>query len=75
MAASILQQRTLGNQKVWYLNGLNFRNKGTNYTITGSESTGPGAYDTIHTIKNVLSGTYAQIEMKRLIQILLESEP
>jgi len=74
MAASILQQRTIGTRKIWYLSGLDFTHKGTRYTITGTESTGPEAYDTIHTIKNVQSGTYANIEMKRLIQILHESE-
>jgi nitrate/nitrite transporter NarK len=75
MAAKILQQRILGNKQVWYLDGLYFVNKGVKYTITASESTGPGIYDVIHTIKNIQSGSYAQIEMKRLIQILLESEP
>jgi len=75
MSASILQQRTIGTEKIWYLNGLNFTNKGIEYTIIGTEKTGPGAYDTLHSVKNRASGTIGQIEMKRLIQILLESEP
>lgn len=74
MPAKILQQKQIGNQKIYFLGGLNFENNGVKFTITGSESTGPGAYDVEHTIKNVKTGAYAKIEMKKLIQILLSSE-
>lgn len=74
MPAKILQQKQIGNQKIYFLDGLDFVNNGVQFTITGSESTGSGPYDVEHTIKNVQTKAYAKIEMKKLIQILLTSE-
>lgn len=74
MAAHILQSRILGSRQVWYLTGLDFIHKGIRYTITGTESTGPEIYDCLHSVKNTQTGSYAQIQMKRLIQILLDSD-
>ncbi|MFZ4707182.1 MAG: hypothetical protein ACOYMF_14350 [Bacteroidales bacterium] len=74
MPALILQSCVLGSRQVWYLSGLDFIHKGIRYTITATESTGPEIYDVSHTVKNISSRSYSQIQMKRLIQILLDSD-
>jgi hypothetical protein len=74
MAASILQQKRIGNTQVYYLAGCHFSKNGSKFQVIGSESTGPAMYDVVHTINNLLTGTYAYIAMPKLIQILQDSE-
>ncbi len=71
MASKILQQKRINNNPVWCLCGTDFISKGVQFTIVGSESTGPGIYEVQHTIKNVATGIYAKILMPKLIEILL----
>lgn len=74
MAAKILKQKQIGNQVIYYLDGCDFEKNGVKFRVTGSESTGPGSQDVVHTIKNIVTGSYANIPMPKLIQILLTSE-
>jgi hypothetical protein len=74
MTAKILTKFRIGAEDFWSLSGCDFTNNGVLFTIVGTESTGPGIYETTHTIKNVDSGAYAYIPMPKLINILLESE-
>jgi hypothetical protein len=74
MTAKILHKPKFGNQLVWSLCGCDFSKDGIPFTVIGSESTGPGIYDVIHTIKNLNTGTYANIQMPKLIEILQTCE-
>ncbi len=74
MAAKILVQTRIDNMLIWHLSGCNFSKEGTSFLVVGSESTGPGYYDVIHTIKNLNTRTYANILMPKLIEILQTCE-
>jgi hypothetical protein len=74
MPAKILHKQRMGSESFWSLCGCDFNNRGVQFRVIGSESTGPGIYDVTHTIKNVKSGAYSYIPMPKLINILLESE-
>jgi len=74
MAAKILVQSRIDNMLIWHLTGCNFSKGGTSFLVVGSESNGPGFYDVIHTIKNLNTGTYANIQMPKLIEILQTCE-
>ena len=74
MAAKILQQIKIGENLFWHLSGCNFSKGGIPFKVIGSESTGSGIYEVTHTIKNLNSGTYAYIQMPKLIEILQTCE-
>lgn len=74
MASPILIQCKLNNQQVYCLGGRSFKKNDTSFTITGSELTGAGIYDVIHTVKNNITSSYAYIEMRKLIEILIDAE-
>jgi hypothetical protein len=74
MSAKILHKIKMGTERFWCLSGCDFVNNGVLFRVIGSESTGSGAYDVTHTIKNVKTGAYSYIPMPKLITILLDSE-
>lgn len=78
MPAAILHQVKMNykyeSRMLWSLNGRFFSTDGVKFEITGSYITGEGPYDVLHTIKNIEKGTYSDIPMTKLIQILQESE-
>jgi len=74
MAAKILSKSRLGETYVWTLKGTFFTSLGVQFQIVGTESTGPGVYDCIHTVKNTESLKYKTIEMRRLIGILSQCD-
>lgn len=70
MPAGILHQVKLNGRLTCTLSGRIFNHSGVFFEIVGSSSIGPGVYDVVHTVKNADKGTYAEIEMVKLVEIL-----
>jgi len=70
MPAKILHSVKRNSESYWSLMGRKFLHTGVHFEVVGSTSTGSGPYDVVHTVKNLDKGTYADIEMKKLIEIL-----
>lgn len=71
MASPILKKRKLNGNQVFYLDGLHFTYDNTEFSIVGSEITGPGIYDVDHIIRNNRDHKYKAVPMDRLIPLLL----
>lgn len=72
MASQILQSRKLNGLRVYYLSGTDFTYNHTQFSIVGSETTGPSIYEVDHIVKNVKECKYSIIPMDRLINILID---
>ena len=74
MPATILHQVTINGNAIWALRGRHFTTDGVSFSVVSSTITGEGPYNVMHGIKNNSNGKHADIEMTKLIAILLQSE-
>lgn len=59
----------LNNKKIYFFDNIDFEVNGSRFRIIATASTGPGAHDATHTVRNLGNGKVDDLSMESLISI------